>query len=103
LKLKLQANSLYISARLQDPTTLQDISRKMQSLLIDSGATQNFVDIEEAKQLQLPTERLNQSVRVPLIDGNDSVAGLITHTTTLQLIFDNGSEHLEKFYLTLGC
>ena len=100
LKLKLQANSLYITAILQDPQTLQDISRDTQSLLIDSGATRNFVDINEAKRLRLPIDRLNQPIRVTLIDGNDSIAGLITHTTTLQLKFDDGSEQLEKFYLT---
>ena len=56
LKLKLQANSLYLSAHLKDPKTLQDISSQNQSLLIDSGATKNFVDEQEAKRLQLPTE-----------------------------------------------
>ena len=100
LKLKLQANSLYIPVLIRDPQTLQYVSKDKQSLLIDSGATKNFIDEQEAKRLQLPTERLNQSIRVTLIDGNDSVAGLITHFTTLQLIFEDGTEQLEKFYLT---
>ena len=100
LKLQLQANSLYISAKVQDPQTLQNISRNSQNLLIDSGATRNFVDDIEAKRLQLPIEKLNQPIRVTLIDGNDSVAGLITHYTTVQLTFDDGSRQLEKFYLT---
>jgi hypothetical protein len=34
------------------------------------------------------------------MDGNDSIAGVITHTTTLQLCFDDGTEQIEKFYLT---
>jgi hypothetical protein len=62
LKLKLQANSLYLPALLKDPLTLQDISCNNQNLLINSGATKNFVDEQEAKQLQLPMEKLNQSI-----------------------------------------
>jgi hypothetical protein len=100
LKLKLQANSLYLPALLKDPSMLQDISRNNQNLLIDSGATKNFVDEQEAKRLQLPTEKLHQSIRVTLIDGNDSIAGLITHTPTLQLLFKDGTKQMEKFYLT---
>jgi hypothetical protein len=100
LKLKLQANSLYLPALLKDPSTLQDISHNNQNLLIDSGATKSFVDKQEAKRLQLPMEKLNQSIWVTLIDGNNSIAGLITHTTTLQLLFEDGTEQIEKFYLT---
>ena len=100
LKLKLQANSLYLPALLKDPLTLQDISHDNQNLLIDSGATKNFVDEQEAKRLQLLTEKLNQPIRVTLIDGNDSIAGLITHTTMLQLLFEDGTEQIEQFYLT---
>ena len=99
LKLKLQAN-LYLSAQLKDPNTQKDISPDNQSFLIDSGATKNFVDEQEAKRLKIPTEKLNQPIRVTLIDGNDSIAGVITHTSTLQLCFDDGTEKLEKFYLT---
>ena len=100
LKLKLQANSLYLSAQLKDPNTQKDISPDNQSFLIDSGATKNFVDEQEAKRLKIPTEKLNQPIRVTLIDGNDSIAGVITHTSTIQLRFDDGTEQLEKFYLT---
>jgi hypothetical protein len=34
------------------------------------------------------------------MDGNHSIAGVIIHTTTLQLHFDDGTEQIEKFYLT---
>ena len=95
LKLKLQANSLYLPVLLKDPSTLQDISHDNQNLLINSGATKNFVNEQEAKWLQLPTEKLNQPIRVTLIDGNDSIAGLITHTTTLKLLFEDGTEQIE--------
>ena len=100
LKLKLQANSLYLSAQLKDPNMQKDISSDNQSFLIDSGATKNFVDEQEAKRLKIPTEKQNQPIRVTLIDGNDSIAGVITHTSTVQLRFDDGTEQLEKFYLT---
>ena len=100
LKLKLQANSLYLSAHLKDPISQKDISPDNQSFLIDSGATKNFVDEQEAKRLKIPIEKLNQPIRVTLIDSNDSIAGVITHTSTLQLRFDDGTEQLEKFYLT---
>jgi hypothetical protein len=100
LKLKLQSNSLYLSAQVKDPQTQEEISRNNQSFLIDSGATKNFVDEQEAKRLNLPIDRLTQPIRVTLIDGNDSIAGVITHTTTLQLRFDDGTEQIEKFYLT---
>ena len=100
LKLKLQANSLYLSAQLKDPNMQKDISPDNQSFLIDSGATKNFVDEQEAKRLKIPTEKLNQPIRVTLIDGNDSIAGVITYTSTLQLRFDDGTEQLERFYLT---
>ena len=100
LKLKLQANSLYLSAHLKDPISQKDISPDNQSFLIDSGATKNFVDEQEAKCLKIPIEKLNQPIRVTLIDSNDSIAGVITHTSTLQLCFEDGTEQLEKFYLT---
>jgi hypothetical protein len=78
----------------------QEISKDNQSFLIDSDATKNFVNEQEAKCLNLPIDRLTQPIRVTLIDGNNSIAGVITHTTTLQLCFDDGTEQIEKFYLT---
>ena len=91
---------MYLSAHLKDPISQKDISPNNQSFLIDSGATKNFVDEQEAKRLKIPIEKLNQPIRVTLLDGNDLVAGVITHTSALQLHFDDGTEQLEKFYLT---
>jgi hypothetical protein len=100
LKLKLQSNSLYLSAQVKDPQMQEEISKDNQSFLIDSGTTKNFVNEQEAKHLNLPIDRLTQPIRVTLIDGNNSIAGVITHTTTLQLRFDDGTKQIEKFYLT---
>ena len=91
---------MYLSAHLKDLISQKDTSPNNQSFLIDSGATKNFIDEQEAKRLKIPIEKLNQPIRVTLIDGNDSIAGVITHTSTLQLCFDDGTEQLEKFYLT---
>ena len=62
LKLKLQANLLYLSAPLKDPNMQKDISPDNQSFLIDPGATKNFVDEQEAKCLKIPAEKLNQPI-----------------------------------------
>jgi hypothetical protein len=100
LKFKLQSNSLYLLAQVKDPQMQEDISKNNQSFLIDLDAIKNFVDEQEAKCLNLSIDRLSQPIRITLIDGNNFIAGVITHTTILQLHFDDGTEQIEKFYLT---
>jgi hypothetical protein len=56
LKLKLQSNSLDRSAQVKDPQMQEEISKDNQSFLIDSGATKNFVNEQEAKCLNLPVD-----------------------------------------------
>jgi hypothetical protein len=56
LKLKLQSNSLYLSAQVKDPQMQENISKNNQSFLIDSGAIKNFVDKQEAKCSNLPID-----------------------------------------------
>jgi hypothetical protein len=90
LKLKLQSNSLYLSAQVKDPQTQEEISKNNQSFLINSGATKNFVNKQEAKRLNLPIDRLTQPIRVTLIDGNDSIAlGLTILSLILLLVLIN--------------
>ena len=92
-------NSLFICA------TVNALNAKQQnthlfSLLIDSGATRNFVDAILLHKLQIPTVKLERSIRVILIDGQKTGSGHITHYTFLKLQFENEMEQEEMFYVT---
>ena len=53
--------------------------------LVDSGATDNFIDIAFARKHQLPTFPLDAPIPITLADGTAPTSGLITHWTVLDI------------------
>ena len=68
-------------------------------VLVDSGATENFIDQETIKQLKLRTKKLEQSVKLKNIDGSFNKAGSITHYLNLLVSWGN-KKMTERFYIT---
>ena len=52
--------------------------RKTEEALIDSGATENFLDPRTVSKLRLITEDLDKPQSIHNIDGTNNQAGLIT-------------------------
>jgi hypothetical protein len=100
LQLELHWNSLYIHASLTMKGT-NDLNIKLFThLLIDSGATQNFVNSEMIFKLGVPVESLEGPMQVMLIDGKDISEGRKHHFIRVKLEFDNNVEQEEIFFLT---
>ena len=67
--------------------------------LLDSGATDNFLDWKYVKRLQLRTQRLDRSIPVYNVDGSQNTNGSISHKCEMNV---QHKDHLEKiwFYVT---
>jgi hypothetical protein len=100
LQLELHWNSLYIRASLTMKGTNNLNIKLFTHLLIDSGATRNFVNSETIFKLGVPVESLERPMQVTLIDGKDSSEGSIRHFIRVKLEFDNNVEQEEIFFLT---
>lgn len=58
------------------------------TLLIDSGASSHFIDLDYATKLKLPLELKIKPKSLILADGKPSPIGMITHTCILKLQID---------------
>ena len=67
--------------------------------LIDSGATENFIDPRTIERLRLPTCKLGQKRTIYNIDGTNNKAGSITHVCQLRLTWAD-QEKTGNFYVT---
>jgi hypothetical protein len=67
--------------------------------LVDSGATDNFMDQRMAQQLGIGTRKLEEPRRVFNVDGTENKAGLLTEYCTLQ-VSKGDKEILQRFYIT---
>ena len=57
--------------------------------LVDSGASDCFIDTETVKPLQPEWTPLPNPIPLELFDGEPSSAGSITHAINLNVIFEN--------------
>jgi hypothetical protein len=74
-------------------------SKADKSALIDSGATDNFIDEETWKRLGIGKKELARPVTVHNIDGTENKQGKITHYCWLCIA--KGEKHmLQRFYIT---
>jgi hypothetical protein len=74
-------------------------SKADKSALIDSGATDNFIDEEMWKRLGIGRKELSRLVTVHNIDGTENKQGKITHYCWLRIV--KGEKHtLQRFYIT---
>jgi hypothetical protein len=53
--------------------------------LVDSGATENFLNLSYAKWLRLPIKRLVEPRRLFNVDGTENKAGKLQFYTNLQV------------------
>jgi hypothetical protein len=80
----------------EDPLTLPVIVNNSlsASLLMDSGASSQFIDVDYAERMNLEMTLKPESQDLILADGKPSPIGKITHTCTLKLTIDQHEEDL---------
>ena len=66
--------------------------------LVDSGATENFIDYETWKQMGVGKRPLAKPLTVYNVDGSENKQGKITDYCMLHIIFQ-GWQWLQKFYI----
>ena len=69
------------------------------SALIDSGATENFIDIRTAERWGLPRKTLLRLWPIVNVDGTENKAGMVTEACILKVLH-NSKQHLQRFYVT---
>ena len=91
-----------IPKHLTIPVTLiiSSQKRKFLNIMLDSGATGNFLDSSLARKLEIPVVSKLQPEPVRAVDGSELSSGLITHQTKdLAAFCDNGHTELITFDL----
>jgi gag-polyprotein putative aspartyl protease len=100
-----RAIELYrISSRVQNSMILNIPYRSVQQMakvktLVDSGATENLVDKETAKELRMTLQELPSARNITNVDGTGNANGPITHFCKLR-IHQNKEGDVQKFYVT---
>ena len=67
--------------------------------LLDSGATENFIDKETWKRMGVGQRPLIKPIKVYNVDGTENSQGEMTHYCRLRICY-NGKEDLQNFYIT---
>jgi len=85
--------------RLEVPVSLYSFKGKADEVaLVDSRATENFIDQETITRLKLGTKKMDQPIKLRNIDGSYNKAGSITHY--LDLLVSQGNKKVtERFYV----
>jgi hypothetical protein len=67
--------------------------------LLDSGATENFINISYAQKLNLPIRRLTQERKLFNVDGTPNKAGTLKYYTNI--VTKTGTKHMRlRYFLT---
>lgn len=77
-------------------------TQKTESALLDSGATEIFIDPRTVERLRLPIQKLHQPRIIYNIDGTPNQAGSITHRCQLALHFGEEMKDIGFFITNLG-
>jgi predicted aspartyl protease len=77
-------------------------TQKTEEALIDSGATENFLDPRTVSKLRLPTEELEKPRSIHNIDGTSNQGGLITRKCHLNIQMGHLRKEMEFFITNLG-
>jgi len=78
-------------------------SKRAEALaLIDSGATENFMNLQYAKYLQLPIKRLSEPRRLFNVDGTTNKSGNLEFYTDLEVRTGTKRTNLRFFLSDLG-
>ena len=62
------------------------------SALIDSGATENFIDVRTAERWGLPRKTLPRLRPIVNVDGTENKAGMVTEACILEVLH-NSKQH----------
>jgi hypothetical protein len=74
-------------------------TRTVEKALLDSGATENFLDRRTVARLKLPVKQLKDPRWVYNVDGSNNKAGQITHECQLKLNY-GGKELEQRFFVS---
>jgi hypothetical protein len=86
--------------RLEVPITLHSFKGMAEEVaLVDSGATENFIDQETVRKLKLGSKKLSEPVRLRNIDRTYNQSGSVTHYIDL-LISRKSRKITQRFYVT---
>ena len=77
-------------------------TQKTEQALLDSGATENFIDPRTIERLRLPTQKLQTQRTIFNIDGTLNKAGGITHKCQLKIQFNHIEKIVDFFVTDLG-
>ncbi len=79
---------------------VHSIAKRAEAIaLIDSGATENFMNLKYAKWLQLPIKQMSEPRKLLNVDGTENRSGELRYYTDLQV--QTGTNHTNlRFYLT---
>ena len=87
-------NSLYVRVNFEHSQ-----GRETAHALIDSGATENFVNIRMAERWGLLRKTLPNPRSIINVDGTDNKASAVTEACILDVLHE-GSQQLQRFYVT---
>ena len=73
-----------------------------EQILLDTGATENFIDIKTVEKLCLGTKKLPYTRAVHNVDGTNNKSGTITRACDLLIIQGNKKEQMRFFVTNLG-
>jgi hypothetical protein len=75
---------------------------KTETALLDSGATENFLDPRTVSKLRLPTQLLSKPRAIHNIDGTHNKAGSITRKCQLEVQFGDNIKNVDFYVTDLG-
>jgi hypothetical protein len=79
---------------------LHSIAKRAEAIaLVDSGATENFMNLSYAKWLRLPIKQLPQPRKLYNVDGTENKSGELQFYTDLQ-VCNSGQTHSLRFFLS---
>jgi hypothetical protein len=70
--------------------------------LLDSGATENFMNIKYTQKMELPIQRLTEERRLFNVDGTQNRAGLLKYFADVTTRMGEKSMHLQYYLTDLG-
>ena len=63
---------------------LQSAAKRAEAIaLVDSGATENFMNLQYARWLKLPIEQMEQPRKLFNVDGTENISGELRYYTDL--------------------
>src|ERR1700733_14469000 len=102
---KFMRRSLNLANELRLPlafTTIKDRRKFSTTALLDSGATDSFIDRKTIKKHNLTVTELENPIPVYNADGNRNKLGDISGYVTLEMAFGNHKERMRLYATSLG-